>query len=107
MRAHPLHGSPVLDDAYARCRSRRRLRLELARLRSSSDRGASGGSGGSGASGGTDDAHTAGMRRALIALEYVTAEDVLLLKGRAACCIEAANELLATEVRVTTPLLPR
>ena len=104
MRAHPLHGSPKLDDAYARCRSRRRLRLELARLRSSSDRGGSGGSGGSG---GTDDAHTAGMRRALIALEYVTAEEVLLLKGRAACCIEAANELLATEVRVATPLLPR
>jgi len=33
-------------------------------------------------------------------LEYVNSDDVLLLKGRAACCIEASDELLLVEVIV-------
>jgi ATP-dependent RNA helicase DOB1 len=48
----------------------------------------------------TADPRIACMRRMLERLEYVNSDDVLLLKGRAACCIEASDELLLVEVIV-------
>ena len=89
--AHPLHGSAKLNESYARCVRMRKLRLEMGKVQPLQ-------AGASLIEGAEDDARALAMHRALVRLEYVSAEGVLLLKGRAACCIEGADELLATEI---------
>ena len=94
--AHPLHNSPDLHDAYARSHRRKVLRLELARKGPKVAPASAESSSSSDPA--VDKERTASMRKALINLEYINADGVRLLKGRAACCIEAADELLTTEV---------
>ena len=105
LRAHSLHGSTAkLPDAYAACVRRRRLRLELRRL----DAGRADAAAHTATWPQTplfdDAARASAMLHLLVQLEHVSDEGVLLLKGRAACCIEGADELLATEVLATNIL---
>ena len=121
MFAHPLYGKPELQAAYTRCRRRRFLVQQLARLRAATEGNEGGGghdelgkwNGGERSEGGDGDVSDTSisigveadsrlirMRRTLCTLGYITAGGVLQLKGRAACCIEGADELLATEALV-------
>ena len=112
LRAHPLHRSSCLQSAYDRCRKTRMLQLELEQLDKAADadpqpRMRSEALCVLGESevaqefcAQTADPRIACMRRMLERLEYVNSDDVLLLKGRAACCIEASDELLLVEVIV-------
>lgn len=117
LRAHPLHRSPELAEPYERCRRRRMLRLELAKLEEAGEVHASPELSAPAALGVLEQADVArdpaaggrplaadprvrAMRVMLERLEYVDADDVLVLKGRAACCVEAADELLLVEVMV-------
>ena len=114
--AHPLHASDARPRLYARAHRRRALGVELRQLAAEED--AEGGAPGAadwsvettGTAGAVDAAGSAGvagggrrevaMLRRLRRLGYVDASNVLLPKGRVACCIDGADELLTTELLV-------
>ena len=107
LRAHPLHRSSRLQEAYERRRTSRLLRLELAQMADAAEGkcepllllSVAGEHDEVGEAAMTrSNPHVKGMRRMLERLEYIGADDVLLVKGRAACCIDSGDELLIVEV---------